>query len=316
MTAIPQFSKTRLAGRLEVWAYFFLTLAAPISTLLGSYSAANVFSVLQALHLLSFILPRIAKRQANPPYSFIFILVALFLWPLAAIGQLLSAHEFFKVLQHEASIAALILGVGARLIPGILGHNEIVQAQKGRYENVSSFFHTIPTGFILLVLAFIASYLLQQGQAQWIQAGIVSIVAIAHWRVHHLPTKRTHLTWSLWFCAIFMILSFILRPIFYEAHIHVTHAFFINGVVLISLLVATRVACAHGPGVAFENSPWVSLTTGLIFLSSATRVSAYFMPETYFTHLGYSSFILILAVVIWSIKFIPYMTFQPVKEFL
>lgn len=316
MTAIPQFSQTRQASQFEVFSYFFITGALPFLALMKLPYGVSALSALQSILLLSFLAPRIIQRKSNPPYTFIFVFLGLLLWLMAGLGQLWGhgPDELYKTLQHEAAIAALILGVGARLIPGILGHTEIVQAQKERYENVESLLKTIPFGFTLLVFAFVASYFLPDVQAQWIQAGVVTLIATAHWRIHQFPSKRTHLTWSLWCCALSIVLSFLFQPLLGQAHIHIAHAFFINGVVLISLLVATRVICAHGPGVKIEDSRWVSVMTGLILLASATRVSAYFLPNSYFTHLGYSSFILVLALAIWGIKFLPYTRAYPKKD--
>jgi len=314
MTAIPQFSQTKKANAFEVISYLLVTLCIPLLCLLELYTLTPLFAAFQALLLLGFIIPRISKRKANPPYSFIFVLIGLFTWLIASFIHFLSPSEISRVLIHEAAIASIILGVGARLIPGILGHAKIVQAQKKRYETTGPLIRTIPFGFVLLVLAFIASYLLPLPQSHWVKAGVVCVVALVHWRILKLPFKRTHLTWSVWVCALLITLSFLIQVLFYQAHIHATHAFFINGVVLLCLLVATRVVCAHGPGVSFENSRWVTATTALIILASATRVSAYFLPDSYFTHLGYSSFLLVLATGIWAFKYLPYVRIYPVKD--
>lgn len=313
MTAIPQFSQTHKAYRIEVFAYLISSLTVPALILFERPSLAPLFSAFQAFILLLFIATRIFKRKSNPPYTFIFVIIGLGVWIFSSAAQFINPSELYRSLHHEASIAALILGVGARLIPGILGHIDVVQAQKARYEDVESLLKTIPPGFMLLVFAFIASFFLQEIQSQWIQACVVGLIATVHWRIHQWPLRKTHLTWSLWVCALSIALSFLMQPLLNEAHIHITHAFFINGVVLLSLLVATRVICAHGPGVAFENSRWISVMTGLILLSSATRVSAYFLPDSYFTHLGYSSVLLVFAGVLWGVKFLPYIKVFPVK---
>ena len=301
MTALPKFSQTRPANVGEVCLYLVVTL-------LGLYFASAeqetfvfIASALQPICILLFLFPRIAKRRANPPYSFIFIFVGLFLWIFSAVASAFIDPEAYKQLHYQGSIAAIILGVGSRLVPGILGHVEIVNLQKQMYEKPGPLLKTVPLGFILLILSFVVSYFLPATPGGLLRAAVVSVVAMVYWRLWQAPRDRTALTWNIWGAGWLILLSFLASAFLSDGGIHVGHSFFITGIVLLSLLIATRVLQSHGPkDKELENRKMLYLISSLLLLSALTRVSAYFMPDHYLRHLGYAASILCLAVGIWS----------------
>ncbi len=305
MTAVPRFSKTQTAEKWEIIFFFLLTI-------LGIYFAAReqermvfVISSLQAFNLIAFLMRRISKRKANPPYTFIFIFVGLLLWLISAIGGIFFEVEAFKHLHYEGSIVAIILGVGSRLIPGILGHVEIVNSQKGPDEGPESLFRTIPWYFYLIILSFVLSYFLNDFLGSIIRSVVVGIVGILYWKLLLLPKKKSALTWNLWLCGWFILLSFLLKSLWQDGLIHASHSLFLSGIVLLSLLIATRVIQSHGPkDEELENWRGLYIVSSLVVLATATRVTAFLMPEGYLRHLGYSSFVLTLAILVWSYKYL------------
>lgn len=305
MTAIPRFSKTVNASALEVVSYFVVTLFGLSCAWAEWESGVLSFSAFQSLLLVLFILRRIAKRQENPPYSFVFIFVGLILWIISALAGIWIDAESFKNLHYEGSIVAIILGVGSRLIPGIFGHVEIVKAQRVQYETPATLFSTVPWYFYLLIAVFVASYFLHDSPGNLLRALVVSFVALYYWKLYSLPREKSALTWCLWLTGHFILGSFILKLLWPAGVIHVSHSLFITGIVLLSLLVATRVIQSHGPkDKTLENWKGLYAVTGLIFLASATRVSAILMPEGYLRHLAYSSFVLTVGVLLWSFKYL------------
>lgn len=307
MTAVPKFSKTYEANLSEVLSYIVVTAIGIVLAHFDYEYGTYLVSAVQVFLILIFLFSRIFKRQENPPYSFVFIFVGLFLWLLSAFGSILVDNEAFKRLHYEGAIVAIILGVGSRLIPGILGHVEIVSAQREKYEKPVAILKTVPKHFFLLILAYIVSYFIPEVLGSYVRAGIVNFIALFYWRLYELPKNRSALTFSIWTSAWLIVLSFLLRAFWDEGGIHAAHSFFINGIVLLSLLIATRVLQSHGPKDShLENWKGLYVITFLIFLTSATRVSAYLMPETYLHHLGYSSSLLIFAIGIWSWKYLRY----------
>lgn len=307
MTAVPRFSKTQHARKGEVLFFFVVTLVGAFFAWKELEMPVHAISLLQGMALLGFILSRILKRKENPPYSFVFIFGGLFLWIISSLAGLFGHYEFFKDLHYEGAIASIILGVGSRLIPGILGHVEIVAQQRESYERPLPLLKTIPVYFILLLVGFIGSYFLGEEKGVVIRAVVVTIIGLLYWRLHQFPKERTALTWSIWSCGWLIVSSFLLRGIWTAGMIHGSHAFFITGIVLLSLLIATRVIQSHGPkDKSLENWKGLYVVTFLATLAAATRVSAFILPEQYLTHLGYSSLVLVAGVIIWSWKYLRY----------
>lgn len=307
MTAVPKFSQTEEANRKEIFFFFIVTLLGLIFAFLENENNSYFASSLQSGIILFFLSRRVIKRKVNPPYSFVFIFVGLILWLTSAIMGILTHSDSFKNLHYEGSIAAIILGVGSRLVPGILGHSEIVQGQRLKYENEKPFLLTVPLHFYAMIFLFIVSYFLDGQMGSILRAGIVLCVGLFYWKLYQLPKERSALTWSIWTSCWLIIASFILKVFWTEGYIHASHAFFLSGIVLLTLLIATRVLQSHGPkDKRLENLKIIYFIAALIILAGVTRVSAFLMPENYFRHLGYSSIILSLAVILWSQRYLRY----------
>lgn len=306
MTAVPKFSQTKTAHLSEILTFMIITFAGIVSAYLEIEALTFLFSALQAVVILFFLFSRILKRKVNPPYSFIFIFVGLFLWIISALMSYISYEDSFKNLHYEGSIAAIILGVGSRLIPGILGHSEIVQTQRSRYENEKPFLLTIPLHFIVLIAFFVGSYFFES-YGIIARAIVVTLIGIFYWKLIYFPKIRSALTWNIWLSCWLILMSFILKASWSAGMIHASHSFFINGIVLLTLLIATRVLQSHGPkDSALENLKILYVISFLIILAAATRVSAFLMPDQYLKHLGYSSIVLSLAVGLWGYRYLRY----------
>lgn len=305
MTAVPKFSKTDPAKNYEVFIYLLILILGVIFAHKDMEIQTFIISALQPLWILKFLFSRISKRKENPPYSFVFIFVGLILWVLSAFGSAFLDIEAYKHLHYEGAIAAIILGVGSRLIPGILGHVEIVAAQRSHYETPKAILRTVPLSFFGLIFLFITSYFLSYPVSEILRAIIVLFIGLKFWKLYQLPKDKTALTFCIWISSWLIVGSFLLKAFWEEGGIHAGHAFFINGLVLLSLLIGTRVLVSHGPQVKkLEDWRGLYFITGVIFLASATRISAYLMPDSYLRHLGYASILLSLAVMIWANKYL------------
>lgn len=305
MTAIPKFSQTEVAHKSDSLLFLGLLAAGLLAGILENDKLIYLLSSLQALVLLIFLFKRILRRKANPPYTFIFVPIGLFLWFLSGILSAFLDNEAFKNLHFEGALTSIILGVGSRLLPGIFGHTEIITAQREIYERPLPFLEIIPKKFLALVLGFCFSYFLTPDVGEAIRAAIVCFIGITFWRLWKLPVLRSALTISLWCCGWLILGSFVLKAVWVDDNIHVGHAFFLNGVVLLCLLIATRVIQSHGPqDKSLEDSKVLYGTLILIFFAAVTRVTAYLLPDLYLTHLAYSALMLTLGVGVWSVKYL------------
>lgn len=305
MTAVPRFSKTRMAEKWEIYFFFLLSVSGIFYAYREQETVVSILSSFQAVSLLGFLMRRISKRKANPPYTFIFILAGLLLWLISGLGGIFFEVEGFKHLHYEGSIVAIILGVGSRLIPGILGHVEIVKLQKENDENPGSLFQTIPWYFYVIILSFVLSYFFTDLSGSIIRSIVVGVIGVFYWKLFMFPKIKSALTWNLWLCGWFILVSFLLKSVWQEGVIHASHSLFLSGIVLLSLLIATRVIQSHGPkDEKLENWRGLYVVSSLILLAAATRVTAFLMPDGYLRHLGYSSFVLTFAILVWSYKYL------------
>ncbi len=305
MTAVPKFSKTFSAKPFEVGLFFLIPPAGITLAYRELEGAMLLSSAPQALLLLIFLFSRIFHRKENPPYSFVFIFVGLFLWLFSSVLGAVTGAEVFSRLHYEGAVAAIILGVGSRLVPGILGHVEIVAAQRLSYERPVPILRTVPLAFFGLVFGFVGSYFLPDRPGSFLRALVVAYVAMRYWLLWKAPRERTALTWSIWVSSWCIIASFLLRALWQEGMIHAGHSFFITGIVLLCLLIATRVLQSHGPKQKeLEDRRLLYVVTALIILAAATRVTAYLMPEHYLRHLAYSAVVLVAGVILWSVRYL------------
>jgi hypothetical protein len=188
-----------------------------------------------------------------------------------------------------------------------MGHTEIVGAQKKVYEQPMSLLKTVPLPFFSLIVLYAVSFFLSPVIGHIVSAFVVTVIGMVFWRLWKFPAERTALTWSLWITGWLIVLSYLLRAAWPDGMIHAGHAFFINGLVLLTLLIATRVIQSHGPkDKTLENWKGLYAVTGILFLASVTRVTAYLMPEHYLSHLGYASILLVLGALTWSLKYLRY----------
>ncbi len=307
MTAVPKFSQTKIAQGYEVMPFVLLTAVGVICAYADLIQLTFLISACQALLILFFIFNRIHQRKTNPPYSFVFMLSGLSLWFISALASMYTHQDAFLNLHYEGSMMAIILGVGSRLIPGILGHVEIVQTQRKLYETDKPFFLTVPLHFIALILFFTLSYFITTAVGIYIRSLVTLVIGVFYWRVGSFPKVKTSLTWSIWISCWLMILSFFLKAFWIDGFIHASHSFFFSGIVLLTLLVAIRVLQSHGPKDSkLENLKVIYGITFLIILAGATRVSAFLLPEHYLKHLGYSALVLTVAVLLWAFRFLRY----------
>jgi uncharacterized protein involved in response to NO len=129
MTAVPKFSQTKTADPFEVYGYLSVFLLGLLFSFFNNESYAYLASGLSGVILLSFLLRRILTKKVNPPYSFLFIFVGLLLWIFSSFISSFWPYDSYKNIHSEGAMMAIILGVGSRLIPGILGHVEVVLTQ-------------------------------------------------------------------------------------------------------------------------------------------------------------------------------------------
>lgn len=322
MTAAPKFTSsfepTITEQRTAFALIAFLISAVVFFTKIYFYSIV----VLIFLFLFIFLVRRFLKRQSNPPDAFLFVGVGVLVGLAGSFGLLLgytvNLPSFFFQLSRlfflQAYIFSLVLGVGSRLIPALLGWVESPQVGTNQ-KRVKL--------FLFLAFAFIGSYVLEAAEvgvgAQALRTLVIGYIAFRFWKIHKFPARRGVQTWWLWISAWSLLLGQSAMIFFPSYRIHILHVILVSGLALMTFMVATRVSLAHGKhDLSLEkNSKILFVGALLVSLAGFTRLSAGFAPHIYQSHLIYASYTWILGLVAWAFVFIPKMLSireRPFKE--
>jgi uncharacterized protein involved in response to NO len=316
MTAIPRFTGAHFARVTEVFGVLGFVILSALAALLGLKSTAFVCSVFALLGLFIFAIRRFQKKNTNPPYTFVFIGLGLGFWVLANFFLFLNAGgwlinpaltEISQDVFSNGAIMSLILGVGGRLIPGILGWQSIVSSQRERYEVKKSYLGTIPAIVWLLLTVFTFSFLLKPlvpySVLLFARFAVTFYFAVSYWRLFKFPATRSFLTWSVWASCWCMTLGYLFPLLWPRFGVHVMHVLFVGGFSLLTLLVSTRVSLAHSSlgTEAEKTSSSIAVFSGLILLAMITRVSAVIWPKIYLDHLSFGAMTWLAGLMVWAI---------------
>lgn len=314
MTSIPRFTGSNHAKRSEILTVFITLLISAVGAFFSTQSLSFLFSSFTLVSLLCFAGRRFLNKSSNPPYTFVFIGVGLILWLASnfilflnslswttSIASVEVAQELFS----NGAIMCLILGVGGRLIPGILGWQEIVSEQRSVYETQNSFFKLIPVSIWIAVCAFVLSFFLipflPARLCLLARLAVLVFFGMKYWKLWRFPASRSFLTWNLWLSCWCLVLGYLFPLLWGGLGVHVMHVLFIGGFSLLMLLISTRVSLAHSPlGTAAEKtSRGLLVFSALVLTAMFTRVSAILWPQIYLDHLGFAAMTWIAALLVW-----------------
>lgn len=319
LTAIPRFTSSNFLSTPELLIFILIMLVTIVfyalerETYFWSSITCGWFT------LFYFGIKRFRKRKQNPPFTFLFVGLGLIFGFMGSVFNLLSSYNFEifgnletwgKLFFYDAMVTSFILGVGGRLIPGILGFVEIVKNQRQIYESSHSFFKVIPVGIYISLFTFIMSFLLEGAgllnTGYLSRAVVITYFSFRYWRLHEkVKTEKWHGR-ILKVSCFFLLIATWLLCFFKDYIIDIKHLIYIGSYCLMTLMVASRVVLAHGKaGLGFEHRTFPYLLIGgLVSLAALTRATAQFVSDSYFEHLGYTGLILLLAVLVWLTSFL------------
>jgi uncharacterized protein involved in response to NO len=324
LTALPRFSQTDYLKPSELMAFIIFSISMLLSFIFNHEGFFWLSVFLSWLQLLRFGVERFKKRQQNPPHTFILVGLGLLMGVVGSFLFLFEEDHFdvwAKLFYFDGLVLAMVLGVGGRLIAGILGHTEIVLEQRNQYENNAHFFKSIPIALKLIALFFVISFIFEGFEltriAYFIRAIIISYMGIYYWRIHKLLQTKKWQARMTKLAGWFLLVAIWLQLIFFEYAIHVRHLIYIGCYCLLTVMVASRVVVAHSElSLEIESRKWPYLVIGiLISLAALTRASAILMPQTYLNHLGYAAIVLLLASLLWPLFMLPIMFGLKFKPF-
>ncbi|MGE5087414.1 MAG: NnrS family protein, partial [Bacillota bacterium] len=252
MTAAPKFTSSFGPTQNEQRIAFGLIAALFLS--LAPQSKVYFYGAVAALFifLTSFLLRRFRNRKSNPPDSFLFVgfgvisgLVGCLLLFGAEFGNLPTPlYNFGRLLSLQGYVLCLVMGVGSRLIPALLGWGPLPN------QTASNPVQPKIKLFAVLAILFVFSYVFEAASlvffAQLLRSFVMSYIVFQFWKIHKLPQRRAFQSWWLWASAWFMLLGQWATVLLPDYRIHLLHVILVSGLGLMTLMIAVRVSLSHG----------------------------------------------------------------------
>ncbi|MBY0415860.1 MAG: NnrS family protein [Bdellovibrionales bacterium] len=309
-TAVPKFTDSFPPTKNELIASGVLIIALFAAQLSANFFYFRICSFSLFVFLAFFIIRRFLQRKVNPPPPFVFIGFGVLSGLVGSLILLLShtngiSSNFYnlgRIFLIQTYILSFVLGIGSRLIPSLLGFapppNQI-------QKSIS-----IKTYFILGCIFFITYFVEVFVSAligMLLRDFIIIFIAFVPWKILNLPKRKAIHAYGLWLSCWFLLIGHVGASFFLQYKIHFMHLFYIGGLSLMTLLVASRVTLSHG---GHDMKPEIKSKTliGLVFiftLAALTRFSAGLFPQLYLSHLLYASLVWIFGLLLWGGKFIP-----------
>lgn len=249
MTAVPKMSQTDSASQVEVYLGLWLVWLQVLVNYFWTDRVSYALASLQFAFILTFILRRMVKKQANPPSGFVFVLIGLLVGLsgsviLALPPGLISAEVYHlgKSFLYQAFILNLILGLGSRLIPMLSRVEGAVDIRTSVAESRIYYFLLA----ILLNSAFVIEAFLSPNLGYFLIFAVVSFVAVKKFKVFNKRTMSGNLGSGIRVAVFMMAVGFLLTGLFPQYAIHFLHVTFIGGYSMLTILISTRVVLAHG----------------------------------------------------------------------
>lgn len=297
MTAIPRMSGAPGTSKKELIVQLIPMLSA---TFWGAFETQEKLffgSIVVALIVLFiFCFRRIATSPNVVPDVFPFVIISLLSGLVGAILFILDFPEIGGRLFYMNMILGLCVGVGARLIPMILGTG--CTKPYGVKEMWL-------IGLLLVGSSFIEIYV-NESYGNLLRFLLILVVFFRYWTVQRSSGFHSSVSWGVRIAAVSILFGTMGLWLVPQYRLEALHLLFISGFGLLTLMVASRVILAHGNhNLSLEiKNLFIKIPIGLIILASATRISAVFV-NGYQRHLGYAALVFLVAVLVWSFFFIP-----------
>lgn len=293
-TALPQFTNSQVIQKHELLISSSLLIFAFLTSYFPFILHAFMFSFY--CYLLMILISRLLTAKQAIPYSFYFLPIAITYGLIAQIIWLMpidGLEVYAKKLSYYGYILGAFMGVGLRLIPGMLGHSEIVIKQRKNYEAHKP----ITTDYKILLILFNLQVLFDvfnlPKSAILARLSFIGLSSITFFKIYTRPKNKTWHAWGVWLSIWSIMIGVVLVSINPENQVHWLHQIFVNGFVLMALMVMTRVTRAHNHLSPHKEDSRVLLAfIGLTIFAGLTRVTAFVTPS-YDNHLAYAAFLLI-----------------------
>ncbi|GIL16855.1 MAG: hypothetical protein BroJett040_06060 [Oligoflexia bacterium] len=276
-TALPRMTGR---GQPEEGIKFSLLTLITLSSIFVWMKDPTIFYLNQSLLgvlLMIYLFTQVRIDQVRGSHCFLYLSALMMIFSSFSLARQIplftySAHLIF----HEGIILALIIGVGTRMIPTILG-----QMTLDRKESISIL--NYPQIWWALAGLFGVSYFLEDTTFQlWghlYRAMLVSFIGFHYWKMHRQPIRLTAFYFFILISIWILCLGVWLQAIKLFDPMISRHLISVSGMGLLTLMISVRIVLGHGnyPLSHIEESKdlfWM----GLFCLVAAVLRSFSFIP--------------------------------------
>lgn len=310
LTAGPRFTGTELLlSRLELTVSLGPYLLLCFAALAGERQLFFFALTCLLLGLIAILGGRFIRRSKLPPPQFVFLPMGLLAALLGAVlGIFGIGVEITRLVVFEAFVLSLVLGVGSRLVPFMLGHSAQQPDAPGK-EALTSV-HLLRRVLIYLSL-FWLSYILEilwsdgVALARLFRGTIVLSLMILEWKIAKRPRSTTKQAFALWLSAWMIGLGLVLSS-YVPWRLHALHIFYIGGLGLLTLMIATRVLLAHGSQrLLLEQTSPVLIPIGVaLFFAAIARSLGGMWPAAQLLWIYGPAVVWVVSVFAWGVVFL------------
>lgn len=307
LTAGPRFTGTRLRlSSIELMVTLIPYLALCLTALLGGRTSFFYSLTAVLLGLIAVLGYRFSRRTKLPPPQFLFLPVGLLAALLGAVlGAFGVATEVTRLLVYEAFLLSLVLGVGSRLAPFLLGHS--ANQPDAVSATSANPLHRVLIYLSLFWLSCIFEVLWSDGAlvARLVRGAVVLSLMILEWKIARRPRSTTKQAMALWLSAWTLGAGLILSA-YTPWRVHAMHIFYIGGMGLLTLMIATRVLLAHGSQrLLLEQTSRTLLPVAMaLLLAASARSLGGLLPGAQLLWIYGPALLWIVAVFSWGVVFL------------
>lgn len=287
LTFLPRVTRTPDVVRpAETAAVMLLVLACGAAAWVGAVALAEAAFVLALVVLAAIFVDRMRRRRNDPPEEVFFVPLGIALGIAGGLVQLAAAvggiaepaPRFGLRLVSLGMVLAIVLGVGAMLVPTFVGIKDplVIPRISGPHERgMRRLFYALLAQ--LLVAAFVLEALGLPGAGAGTRAAVAWILLLWVWKLWRLPTRAGALGWLLWSAGLLVGIGLAGAALWPAHATGLQHLTLLGGYGCLTLGIATRVAVTHGGhGVEAEATILDPPLLALLAVALGTRIAAEF----------------------------------------
>lgn len=312
-TALPRLLSSKRLSPWELMVLMVLYVSLVSAHFLGATVIGEGIVLLWLISLIGFAIPRVFRGSDLPPPGFILMLLGVL---CAGGGTAISMLEarievdpewllLRQLLEFQGFLLLPVTGVGGFILPRILGLRERQSFDEGRRPSKGwwvQFCAATLVGFVV-----VGSFFLEvKGAFVWAYSfRFVAVMGYLSWQVPwHQATEKGTFVWGLQIGLGLFVAGILLIACFPEWRLPFLHLGLGIGLVMITIVVASRVVLGHTDRlVEMEGRQrWFAWVFGLIFLGVTSRMIGDFIPKILISHYNYGALFWGIGLIFWAYR--------------